>query len=95
MTGPYTFKRYEAPEGSGWWETPPGHWCTSHGSKGTPQLNVFLCCPVCKEIAGLPHQIDSKGLVHPSVVCPHSPCPMHLMPVTLEGWPYGEKPIER
>ena len=87
MTGPYTFKRFDGD----WWSTPAGHWSTSRGAVETPQLNVFLCCPACKQLAGLPHAVDTQGRVTPSVVCPHSPCPMHLAPVTLEGWTFGEK----
>lgn len=95
MTGPYIFKKFEASEDGGWWDCPPGHWCASFGSKGTPQLNVFLACPACKLLAGLPHKVDAAGRVSPSVVCPHAPCPMHLSPVTLADWTHGERGSER
>jgi len=99
MTGPYKFLRYEVIGDSGWWDCPPGHWCAVVGVKepalAPTQLSVFLCCPVCKLIAGLPHQVDAGGNVTPSIVCPHSPCPMHLAPVTLDGWSHGEKARER
>jgi len=99
MTGAYSFKRFVPPEGDDHWSTPPGYWCGWNGGEiikagepPIPRLFVLLTCPVCKKWATLPHHVDAKGLVHPSVVCPHPPCPMHLMPVTLEGWDFGERP---
>ena len=86
MTGFYEFKRWT----EDWWKTPKGHWCAS-GSDWTKN-SVFLSCPVCGDVARLPHAVDVQGKVSPSVVCPHVTCPMHLAPVTLAGWDLGTKP---
>ena len=96
MTGPYTFKRWDGDLGPGeWFRLPPGHWTQTSSIPG--RTNVFVCCPVCHLVAGLPHAIDAAGVVSPSLQCPYTGdggklCSMHLMPVTLEGWTYGARP---
>lgn len=99
MTGAYTFKRFNPKSDQDHWDTPPGQWCGWNGNEimdkdqpPIPRLFVLLTCPACGKWATLPHQVDAQGLVHPSVVCPHPPCPMHLDPVTLEDWSFGERP---
>lgn len=92
MTGAYTFKKWEVPIEPGHWvDLPKGHW-TRTAQPTWKGRTVFLCCPVCGQVASIPHQINAQGVAHPSVACPYTPCPMHLMPVTLEGWDLGEKP---
>jgi hypothetical protein len=100
MTGPYGFKRFDPGADQDHWDTPPGHWCSWAGgiqttAGTTPTRFVILCCPVCKQYGTLPHEVDETGRVTPSVVCPHPPCPMHLAPVTLEGWSYGKRASEK
>jgi hypothetical protein len=90
MTESYEFKKWSGE----WWKTPKGHWSAS-GSDWT-ENSAFLCCPICGEVARLPHAVNFQGKVTPSVVCPNGPkCPMHLSPVTLAEWDLGEKPSER
>jgi hypothetical protein len=95
MTGPYEFKRWS---GSDWWVLPKGYWTTT--AAGTPPDwvvgSVFLACPLCGQVGGVPHAVDAAGRVTPSVVCPNTEkCPMHLAPVTLLGWDLGAKPSDR
>lgn len=96
MTGPYTFKRFDVTDTLDHWDTPAGHW---HGWRGKEiarggeidRLFVVICCPVCKKLGNLRHAVSAKGRVTPSVGCPHKPCPMHLIPVDLEGWDFGDR----
>lgn len=95
MTGPYTFKRWDGRlEPGEWFLLPRGHW-TRVEETVPGRSNVFVCCPVCGLVAGLPHAIDAAGVVSPSLQCPYdhegARCPMHLMPVTLEGWTHGAR----
>lgn len=88
MTGSYEFKRWTGD----WWETPKGHW-SAPPAPDWSRHSVFLSCPVCGEVARLPHDVDAQGQVTPSVVCPNVlKCPMHLSPVKLLGWDLGGKP---
>jgi hypothetical protein len=92
MTGAYEFQRWkDSTEPGDWYKMPKGFW-TSTAKLEWAKRTVFLACPVCGLIAGLPHQVDAQGLVHPSLQCPYPPCPMHLMPVKLLGWDLGAKP---
>jgi hypothetical protein len=60
------------------------------------RLWIFLCCPLCKAVATLVHDVDAQGNVsHPegnSLKCPYPPCEMHVNPVRLIGWTYGVRP---
>jgi hypothetical protein len=42
-------------------------------------------CPICGCHARLNHTIDAKGIVTPSLVCPHKGCTFHEWG-ELEGW---------
>lgn len=91
MTGAYEFKRWEG----NWWELPKGCW-NATSRPDWERNSAFLACPVCGEVARLPHGVDAQGIVTPSVVCPNGPkCPMHLSPVKLLGWDLGLKPSEQ
>jgi hypothetical protein len=93
MTGAYDFKRWTG----NWWETPRGHWATTKtATTDWKARSAFLTCPLCGEVAGLPHAVTADGRVTPSVVCPNGPkCPMHLSPVRLLEWDLGVKPADR
>lgn len=90
MTGSYEFKKWTEPP-ENWHELPKGYWVNTSGVEWVKRT-VFLACPVCGLVAALPHQVDAQGNVSPSVGCPYTPCPMHLMPVKLLGWDLGAKP---
>lgn len=97
MTGAYTFKRFTPGDGQDHWETPRGHWCAFMGGiQGKPGRIRFvnICCPECGEVGMLPHRIDARGGVHPSIVCTgkRGTCKFHTIPNTLEGWDFEERP---
>jgi hypothetical protein len=91
MTGAYEFKKWDGSlEPGDWDKLPKGHW-THTTQLEWAKRSVFVCCPVCGLVAGLPHEVDAQGNAHPSLQCPYPPCPMHLMPVKLLGWILGPK----
>lgn len=98
MTGAHTWKRWEVPVGENRWNVPKDHWTAWRGhvlrpgKVKEPRLFVLICCPLCGVAATLPHLIDAKGGVHPSIGCPHKGCKLHTTPNTLEGWDYGDRP---
>ena len=94
MTGAFAFKRWRGE----WGETPKGHWSSTASEQPIDWKvrSVFLACPLCGEVGGLPHAIDAEGRATPSVVCPNGPgCPMHLDPIRLLEWDLGVKPPDR
>ena len=99
MTGAHTWKRFTPGEGQTQWDTPKDHWCAFMGGdlgEGGVVTNrgwrVVICCVLCGTVATLPHRIDAKGGVHPSIGCPHKGCALHTIPNTLEGWDHGDRP---
>lgn len=94
MEGPYAFKHFTGTFEAGDWEViPRGHWARLETG------SVFVCCPQCGKVARLPHQVFASGGVTPSLVCPFTtkemvdpPCTMHLSPVYLLDWTFGDKP---
>jgi hypothetical protein len=64
----------------------PGTWRPAGG-----QFRVNLTCPKCRNTFNLRrHEIDMKGKVSPSIVCPGeiskgNPCDFHVY-AKLEGW---------
>jgi len=61
----------------------PGTW-SKHEVDGKDV--TVMSCPKCGKLGGLgDHEIDDKGRVTPSVVCPESTCGFHDM-VKLLGW---------
>jgi len=53
---------------------------------------VFLKCPLCGRVGSLRspgdkegHEIDSYGVVSPSLICPRKGCPFHTE-IQLEDW---------
>ena len=95
MTGAYTFKRFSPPAGKTHWDVPKGHWSSFEGTtqgKEGKTLRILICCPECGTTGMLPHRIDEKGGVHPSILCSTKGCTFHTQPNTLEGWDLGERP---
>ena len=65
------------------WNGKPGTW---RGGKTPKKRTALFCCPLCGEIASLSkHDIDERGVVSPSVVCPVKGCAFHEF-IHLEGW---------
>ena len=74
---------------------PPGTW--THFPKSPPgaepfdrEYNATICCPMCGNLASLPHAVSPTGVVTPSAVCPnHSVvginCTWHEW-IVLDGW---------
>ena len=42
-------------------------------------------CPDCGGVGILSHEVNSEGVVSPSLVCPYDGCSFHRF-VKLEGW---------
>lgn len=64
-------------------DAPPLTWSTA--IKEDKSLSVMIVCPQ-RHFAYLQHQINEKGEVHPSIVCPEPPAEHWHIWGKLEDW---------
>lgn len=62
-----------------------GEWCYVTIHSIPERREAAIGCPLCGCHARLGHEIDDKGVVTPSLVCPHTPCTFHDWGI-LEDW---------
>ena len=67
-------------------DAPPLHYTI--GLKEDGSISVMITCPE-GHIAYLPHQINEKGEVHPSIVCPEPPAEHWHIWGILKDWDKG------